>query len=175
MARDYYKHNTEDTFEYTIAQNNPQYYKTGRTGYESYYIDIQGFWRDLYYPHLGDDIQIFNENEQYSASINVSDVELGGEFDEEYIIDFYTYLEAKDGTPITVAEIKDGKLYQVDDTTKMEADYVTFEGVLYQVRLWYVAPTATETVKLDIKDAEMIIDFDYGFQHDQLHFYCSVC
>ena len=55
MARDYYKHNTEDAFEYTIAQNNPQYYKTGRTGYESYYIDIQGFWRDLYYPHLGDD------------------------------------------------------------------------------------------------------------------------
>ena len=115
-----------------------------------------------YYPHLGDDIQIYNENDQYSASINVSDVELGGEFDEEYIIDFYTYLEANDGTPITVAEIKDGKLYQVGDTTKMEADFVTFEGVLYQVRLWYVAPTPTQTVKLDIKDAEMIIDFDYS-------------
>ena len=115
-----------------------------------------------YYPHLGDDIQIYNENDQYSASINVSDVELGGEFDEEYIIDFYTYLEAKDGTPITVAEIKDGKLYQVGDTTKMEADFVTFEGVLYQVRLWYVAPTPTQTVKLDIQDAEMIIDYDYN-------------
>ena len=115
-----------------------------------------------YYPHLGDDIQIFNENDQYSASINVSDVELGGEFDEEYIIDFYTYLEAKDGTPITVAEIRDGKLYQVGDTTKMEADFVTFEGVLYQVRLWYVAPTPTQTVKLDIKDAEMIVDYDYN-------------
>ncbi len=115
-----------------------------------------------YYPHLDNDIQIFNENDQYSASINVSDVELGGEFDEEYIIDFYTYLEANDGTPITVAEIKDGKLYQVGDTTKMEADFVTFEGVLYQVRLWYVAPTPTQTVKLDIKDAEMIVDYDYN-------------
>ena len=115
-----------------------------------------------YYPHLGNDIQIYNENDQYSASINVSDVELGGEFDEEYIIDFYTYLEANDGTPITVAEINDGKLYQVGDTTKMEADFVTFEGVLYQVRLWYVAPTPTQTVKLDIKDAEMIIDYDYN-------------
>ena len=115
-----------------------------------------------YYPHLGNDIQIYNENDQYSASINVSDVELGGEFDEEYIIDFYTYLEAKDGTPITVAEIKDGKLYQVGDTTKMEADFVTFEGVLYQVRLWYVAPTPTQTVKLDIKDADMIIDYEYN-------------
>ena len=115
-----------------------------------------------YYPHLGNDIQIFNENDQYSASINVVDVEMGGEFDEEYINSFFSYLEAKNGTPLTVAEIKDGKLYQVDDTTKIEADYVTFEGVLYQVRLWYVAPTPTQTVKLDIKDAEMIIDFDYG-------------
>ena len=115
-----------------------------------------------YYPHLDNDIQLLHENDQYSASINVSGVELGGEFDEEYIIDFYTYLEAKDGTPITVAEIKDGKLYQVGDTTKMEADYVTFEGVLYQVRLWYVAPTPTQTVKLDIKDAEMIVDYDYN-------------
>lgn len=115
-----------------------------------------------YYPHLGNDIQIFNENDQYSASINVVDVEMGGEFDEEYINSFFSYLEAKNGTPITVAEIKDGKLYQVDDTTKIEADYVTFEGILYQVCLWYVAPTPTQTVKLDIKDAEMIIDFDYG-------------
>ena len=115
-----------------------------------------------YYPHLDNDIQIFNENDQYKASINVVGVALGGEFDEEYINSFFSYLEALDGTPITVAEIKDGKLYQVADTTKLEADYVTFEGVLYQVRLWYVAPTVTETVKLDIKDAEMIIDFEYN-------------
>ena len=115
-----------------------------------------------YYPHLDNDIQLLHENEQFSASINVSGVELGGEFDEEYIISFFTYIEAKDGTPITVAEIKDGKLYQVGDTTKMEADFVTFEGILYQVRLWYVAPTPTQTVKLDIKDAEMIVDYEYN-------------
>lgn len=115
-----------------------------------------------YYPHLDNDIQIYNKNDLYEASINVAGVELGGEFDEEYIISFFTYIEAKDGRSITVAEIKDGKLYQVGDTTKMEADFVTFEGVLYQVRLWYVAPTPTETVQLDIKDAELIIDFEYN-------------
>ena len=115
-----------------------------------------------YYPHLDNDIQIYNENDLYKASINVAGVELGGEFDEEYIISFFTYIEAKDGRSITVAEIKDGKLYQVGDTTKMEADFVTFEGVLYQVRLWYVAPTPAETVQLDIKDAELIIDFEYN-------------
>ena len=65
-----------------------------------------------------------------------------------------------------MAEIKDGKLYQVGDTTKIEADYVTFEGILYQVRLWYVAPTPTETVKLNIKDAEMIIDYEYNHAYN---------
>lgn len=115
-----------------------------------------------FYPHLENDIQIFNENDLYKVSINVAGVEMGGEFDEEYINSFFSYLEALDGTSITIAEIKDGKLYQVDDTTKIEADYATFEGILYQVRLWYVAPTPTKTVKLDIKDAECIVDYEYN-------------
>ena len=115
-----------------------------------------------YYPHLDNDIQIYNENDLYRASINVSGVELGGEFDGEYVIDYFSYLEAKDGSPISVAEIEDGKLYQVGDTTKIEADYLTFESILYQVRLWYVAPTPKETVKLDIKDAECIVDYEYN-------------
>ena len=115
-----------------------------------------------YYPHLENDIQIYNENDLYSASINVAGVGLGEEFDAEYMNSYFSYLEAKDGTPISVAEIVNGRLYQVGDTTKIEADYITFEGILYQVRLWYVASTPTETVQLNIKDAEMIIDFDYG-------------
>ncbi len=127
-----------------------------------------------YYPHLDNDIQIYNENDLYRASINVAGVELGGEFDEEYINSFFSYLELKDGTSISVAEIINGKLYQVGDTTKIEADYVTFEGILYQVRLWYVAPTPTETVALNIENAECIVDFEYnqaynlvGYTEDQ--------
>jgi len=127
-----------------------------------------------YYPHLDNDIQLYNENDLYNASINVAGVELGGEFDEEYINSFFSYLELKDGTVLKVAEIKDGKLYQVGDTTKIEADYVTFQGVLYQVRLWYLAPTPTETVALNIENADCIVDFDYnqaynlvGYTEDQ--------
>jgi hypothetical protein len=40
MARDYYKHNTEDNFEHDVSLNNDPFYSSGRTGYESYYIDI---------------------------------------------------------------------------------------------------------------------------------------
>ena len=118
--------------------------------------------RAKYYPHLENDIQIYNENNLYSASINVAGVELGGEFDEEQVIDYFTYLELKDGTVLNVAEKVNGKLYQVGDTTKMEMDYVTFQGVLYQVRLWYVASTPTKTVNLTIENAEFIQDFEYN-------------
>lgn len=60
MAIDYRRHmhdaNVDDTvedsiesFEVTLAENNPQY-PDGRTGYEQFYTDLEAFWRDLYNP-----------------------------------------------------------------------------------------------------------------------------
>jgi len=48
MALDYYKYNFLDDFEVRIANANPESCPTGETGYEQYYIDLQGFWRELY-------------------------------------------------------------------------------------------------------------------------------
>ena len=131
-------------------------------------VDFETSAKAKYYPVIDEtnnDIQLYNENEHYKASINVANVEMGGEFGEEDIISFFTYLEAVDGTPISVAEIKNGKLYQVGDTTKLEAEYTTFEAVFYQVKLWYVAPTPTETVALNIANAECYLDFEYSGQY----------
>lgn len=50
MAEDYYKYNYLDDFELRVAAANPGLYPLGTTGYEQYYIDLQGFWRDLYDP-----------------------------------------------------------------------------------------------------------------------------
>ena len=56
MQIDYYQHNHDDDFEVRIYQNNKdtylnlQYYERGKTGYEQYYHDIEGFWRLLYAP-----------------------------------------------------------------------------------------------------------------------------
>lgn len=50
MALDYFKHYHDDDFLYTVGQNNLDFYPTGRTGYEQYYTDLQGFWRTLYNP-----------------------------------------------------------------------------------------------------------------------------
>lgn len=57
MAKDYYKHNRDKNFNYLLSQNNLKkednqvsHYPNGLTGYETFYSDIQGFWRDLYDP-----------------------------------------------------------------------------------------------------------------------------
>ena len=51
MAADYYKNaHILDNFNSVVGQNNKNYYPDGITGYEQYYIDIQGFWRGLYNP-----------------------------------------------------------------------------------------------------------------------------
>lgn len=50
MALDYFKYNHLDDFELRLAKANPQYYN-GQTGYENYYTDLQGFWRQLYCPN----------------------------------------------------------------------------------------------------------------------------
>lgn len=39
-----------DHFLYEVGCRNPKYYPTGITGYEQYYTDMEGFWRQLYNP-----------------------------------------------------------------------------------------------------------------------------
>lgn len=50
MAKDYYQYNQFDDFEYYLKMFNPELCQNGKTGYEKYYIDIEGFWRELYNP-----------------------------------------------------------------------------------------------------------------------------
>ena len=61
MAKDYYKYNILDNFEIKIIEANKDYYPTGITGYEAYYIDIQGFWRQLYNPEIGGKLTVATE------------------------------------------------------------------------------------------------------------------
>lgn len=57
MALDYFKHGQEEDFLYRVQNNNlkmdglSSYYPEGETGYEAFYTDIQGFWRQLYDPN----------------------------------------------------------------------------------------------------------------------------
>lgn len=75
MSLDYRKYNHLDDFELRIIKANKKdnLYSTGITGYEQYYIDLEGFWRQLYNP----------ETQYYKISIK--------EFDQNQI--YYTYSE----------------------------------------------------------------------------------
>lgn len=71
MALDYYQYNQLDSFLSKVAEANPSLYSTGYTGYEQYYIDLQGFWRELYDPALTPLYQILQINEeQYSDELS---------------------------------------------------------------------------------------------------------
>lgn len=49
MALDYSRYHLLDDFYYRVERENPNM-KNGITGYEIYYTDVLGFWRDLYDP-----------------------------------------------------------------------------------------------------------------------------
>lgn len=78
MAKDYFKYNHLDSFELKVSQANPEYL-LGRTGYESYYTDLQGFWRELYYPSLAEDFtEIVSEYENLDSEIQLLESKLYG-------------------------------------------------------------------------------------------------
>jgi len=80
MALDYYRYNFLDNFELLLIKANTLedgtcYYPTGQTGYEQYYIDLQGFWRDLYYPNLNDNKTVLEDELDWIANESRSDEE----------------------------------------------------------------------------------------------------
>ena len=80
MALDYYRYNILDDFELRVAEANPIDYPSGRTGYEQYYVDMQGFWRELYYPGLEQEVNgLYYEVESLKAEVNAMIIEVYGE------------------------------------------------------------------------------------------------
>lgn len=52
MALDYNAHHDEDDFLINVYKHNEGLFNdNGTTGYEAYYSDMEGFWRELYHPN----------------------------------------------------------------------------------------------------------------------------
>lgn len=88
MAKDYRKYNHIDNFELKIIEANAErsLYATGKTGYEQYYIDMEGYWRYLYNP----DIVLTNMGSHSGilAVDDLADFYLGEPKEDDGIIDF---------------------------------------------------------------------------------------
>lgn len=50
MAVDFYKLNEQDDYLTIIGNNNKDFYPSGTTGYEPFYVDLYSWWRDIYNP-----------------------------------------------------------------------------------------------------------------------------
>lgn len=60
MAIDFYRYNQESDYLLKLEEYNPEFID-GKTGYEQYYSDIQGFWRQLYNPMKTDNDKLLAE------------------------------------------------------------------------------------------------------------------
>lgn len=69
MSIDYLAHNQDSDFLLKLQEANPQFME-GKTGYEQYYTDLQGFWRELYNPLITEQDKLYaevNDYEYYSS------------------------------------------------------------------------------------------------------------
>ena len=110
--------------------------------------------RAQYYPHLDNDLLLANSNDQYYVGIDIVDVEMGGTFtkanlDLEYS-GIITNYGQDDQAWVDMADVQ-GTVYQVGDTTFIDAKILSFDNVLYDVQLWYCVPTPKETVQVEIE------------------------
>ena len=69
MAMDYYRYNFLDDFQLRVANANYELYPSGQTGYEHYYADMQGFWRQIFNPELEQNATKINEKIEISQSL----------------------------------------------------------------------------------------------------------
>ena len=77
MALDYFKYNhIKSDFTQLIAAANPEHYPTGITGYETYYTDMQGFWRQLYFPGTMNNTLITESEKKQAARALLSEAKV---------------------------------------------------------------------------------------------------
>lgn len=132
---------------------------------------VASFWVDSDY-----ELQLQNENGDYQVSLDVYGLQPGDTFDWQNVGGNYCFV--KDLTTrekYQVADVRNGVLEQVGDTTKLTASMICFNAVQYEVEIWYVVPTPEETVEMTIPVTfSNILDYGmyqlYGYTDDESYF-----
>ena len=95
-------------------------------------------------------LQLIQYADDYEASITIYNTGLGESFDMEKVVSDYT--EFYDWTAESSVEIADvkGVLSQRGDTTVINASYIGFNAVQYDVEFWYTVPTPVDTVAIEM-------------------------
>ena len=95
-------------------------------------------------------IQLIQYADDYEASITIYNTGLDESFDMEKIVPDYTeFYDWNVESSVEIADIK-GSLTQRGDTTLINASYIGFNAVQYDVEFWYVVPTPVDTVEIEM-------------------------
>ena len=106
-----------------------------------------------YYPDLGHDFMLSNEDENYDIALDIVQVPMGESFTEKNLNIAYCRIankQTKDTIKIAAAE---GRVWQSNDTTYLSAMVTGFDSVMYDIDLWYAVPAVTQAVELNIPNA----------------------
>lgn len=102
MALDYYQYDelgvkAEDghyvPLNLVIKENNSDYFPTGYTGYEQFYLDMEGFWRELYNPQPSPKYYKYSYSVKQESYFNPVD-DNNESIDELFLKEKYTQLNA---------------------------------------------------------------------------------
>ena len=101
-------------------------------------------------PDQLDMLQLIQYADDYEASITIYNTDLGDTFDMSRVVPEYT--EFYDWTVESSVEIADvkGVLNQRGDTTVINASYIGFNAVQYDVEFWYTVPTPVDTIMIEM-------------------------
>lgn len=106
-----------------------------------------------YYPDLGHDFMLSNEDENYDIALDIVQVPMGESFTERNLNIGYCRIankQTKDTVKIAAAK---GRVWQSNDTTYLNAMVTCFDSVMYDINLWYAVPEVVQTVELNIPNA----------------------
>lgn len=134
MALDYYKYGHLDDFELKVAAANPTLYPLGVTGYEQYYIDLQGFWRQLYDPESKAQLEFKKDNleqaiEQSSDSEEIQNLKLKLKSITSELEDFIINYYCDEGSDLLWWN---KNVYERPETLNFWFDFLDTEGELSQ-------------------------------------------
>ena len=95
-------------------------------------------------------IQLIQYADDYEASITIYNTGLGESFDmEKVLMDYTEFYDWTVESSVEIADVK-GVLNQRGDTTFINASYIGFNAVQYDVEFWYVVPTPIDTVEIEM-------------------------
>ena len=166
MAKDYRALSNKEDFRELLEQANPQYLD-GITKYEQYYIDMEGFWRELYNPFQREEdfkrgiYETYKQEDydpvrywNYNVSNNPENLLFWFDFFEAYLVNYATYVigdrtkvvNSNDINAIYYREVPNVLFRSINDTVyEQQTGYVYIQLQPYMLNLFTVSKTRKST------------------------------